>query len=152
MQLAIGKNFRLRYQSGNENNPGNPVGAVWLTILGDGAVQIEQRALGGKIQRSFAGTTTRDVIERVLGHLREGGFPDVPKHRIPMGATLRTLTVESGGETAQTLPTSWSAVDAMPGYREAYQLLDSITTLASGGALEMIPSPTPDVAAPATIA
>lgn len=149
VHLAPAPDLRVVYQSGNAHNPGDPVGAVALTITADGAVQIEHTAPGGAVERAFTGTTTLAVIERILEHLTAAGFPSVPAHRIPAGASLRNLYVECGGQSAHAAPTAWNAVVNLPGYREAYQLLDSITTLVSGGALTIVAQPEAGVAVPA---
>jgi hypothetical protein len=148
MELTLGEPFRLVYQSGNEHNPGDAIGLVVLTIEGDGGVRIDNRARGGLIEAHFQGTTDRSVIERILGHLREGGYPEVPRHAIPAGSALRTISIQSGTEESHCFPTAWHGVDALPGYREAYQLLDSIVTEVSRGKLELTGNPLTGVARP----
>lgn len=144
MELTVGDAFRLVYQCGSEHNPGDPFGSVTLTITGDGAVSIENKHRGG--ERTFTGSTTGEVIERVLAHLRTAGFPVVAPHRIPAGSALRNLSIESGGQSEQAPLTGYHAVRTMPGYAEAYQMLDSIVTIVSKNALEIVPSPDPSLA------
>lgn len=146
MELIFREPFRLVYSSGNEHNPTDRAGRVTLEIRGDGSVTVENVKGGGAYARTFVGATTREVVERILGHLRHAGFPIVPDHPIPAGAALRVLAIEAGGESVHGAPTSWDASDGMPGYREAYRILDSIITAVSEGALKMLVSPEPDVA------
>ena len=148
MPPAITDPFRITYRSGNEHNPGDPTGLVVLAIAGDGAVTVSQRARGGAVQNQWAGTTDRGVIERVIEHLAVAKFPLVPDHRIVAGSTLRTIEITTGETTQTCNPTSWDAVDAMPGYREAYRLLDSITTEVTAGSLKMLVDPEPGLARP----
>lgn len=144
MELTLKDGFRLVCQSGSEQNPSDPFGSVTLTITGEGTVSVTNQHRGGK--RSFAGTTTRRVIERVLDHLRTAGFPAVARHRIPPGSALRNLSIESGGQSEQAPPIGYHAVRTMPGYSEAFELLDSIVTIVSNHELEIIPSPDPSLA------
>lgn len=139
MQLSIGDPFRLVYTSGNEHNPGDPVGSVALTIDGDGTVSVVNRSRG--VERQWSGTTERSVIERILGHLQEAGFPAVPPHRIPPGSSLRRISIESAGATSSNFPTEWNAGATMAGYREAYQLLDSIVTEVTERQLKILGQP-----------
>lgn len=144
MKLTVGDTFRLVYQCGNQHNPGDPFGSVTLTITGDAAVIIENKYRGG--ERSFTGATTLEVIERLLSHLSAAGFPVVAPHRIPAGSALRNLSIESGGQVEQAPPTGYHAIRQMPGYAEAYQMLDSIVTIVSKNALAIVPSPDPSLA------
>lgn len=147
MPPAVTDPFRLTYRSGNEHNPGDRTGLVVLAITGDGAVTVKQRARGGAIRNEWTGTTDRGVIERVLEHLALAKFPLVPDHRIVAGSTLRTIEIMAG-ETQACPPTSWDAVETMPGYREAYRLLDSIITEVTAAALKMLVDPETGIARP----
>lgn len=137
MTLALAEPFRLLYQSGNEHDMRDAFGLIILAIDGHGQLTIEQRARNGMIKNHWSGTTERAVIERVLAHLHEGGYPTVPDHKIPRGARLRSIAIESGGDSTHTYPTEWSAVNTMAGYREAYQLLDSMIMQVTANGLKM---------------
>jgi hypothetical protein len=147
MKLGIGEPFRLFYQSGNEHDMRDAFGLILLEIDGGGQIAIEQRARNGMIKNHWKGATDRAVIERVLSHLGAAGYPTVPDHQIPRGARLRSIAIESGAETTHTYPTEWTAADAMPGYREAYQLLDSIIMQVTSGALKMRVDPLDELVA-----
>jgi hypothetical protein len=66
--------------------------------------------------------------------LDRAGFPAVPEFRPVAGATFRTLTVEAGGTTRQAL-LDWHQAPALPGYSEAFDLLDGVIRQLSGGAV-----------------
>jgi hypothetical protein len=55
----------------------------------------------------------------------------VPEFRPVAGATLRQLTAEIGG-TRRTALVDWHIAPALPGYGEAFDLLDDIIRQLSG--------------------
>jgi hypothetical protein len=143
MPLAIVEPFRLIYQSGNEYDMGDTFGLIVLVIDNAFQLAIDQRARNGQIVNHWNGTTDRAVVERLLGHLDAAGYPKVPDHRIPAGARLRSIAIESAGESTHTYPTEWEAVDHMPGYSEAYQILDTMIMQTTSGKLKMTIEPFP---------
>ena len=145
MNLSLGEPFRLFYQSGNEHDVRDSFGLIVLAIDGNFGVAIDQRARNGMIENHWSGSTDRGVVERVLSHLQAAGYPTVPDHKIPRGARLRSIAIESGTDSTHTYPTEWTAVNAMPGYREAYQLLDSIVMQVTAGALKMRVDPVDEI-------
>jgi hypothetical protein len=147
MTLALAEPFRLFYQSGNEHDMGDAFGLIVLAIDNDFQLAIDQRARNGLIVNHWKGTTDRVVIERLFDHLRTAGYPVVPDHRIPAGARLRSIAIDSGGESTHTYPTESRAAKKMPGYGDAYRLLDSMIVQATSGALKMTVDPVAEVVA-----
>lgn len=147
MTLALAEPFRLFYQSGNEHDMGDVFGLIVLAIDDDFQLTVDQRARNRLIVNHWKGATDRAVVERLLDHLRIAGYPKVPDHRIPSGARLRSIAIESGGESSHTYPTEWKAAKNMPGYGEAYRLLDSMIVQVTAGKLKMTVDPVADVVA-----
>jgi hypothetical protein len=70
-----------------------------------------------------------DVLWTGLG---QAGFPKVPGARPVAGATMRSLTVEEDGSSEQAL-VEWDRAASLPGYAEAFDVLDGVIRQLSGG-------------------
>jgi hypothetical protein len=130
---------RLSYSVGNENNPGNPFGRSDLAIATDGSARLEHTARGGA-KRAWTGRVAASALDRLWAALGRSGFPAVPQHPIPGGATMRVLTIEPGGGAKQGAYVEWSAAAKLPGYDEAFALLDAVEHLLSGRSVARVKS------------
>ena len=120
---------RVTYSVGNENDPGNPFGRSELAIEPDGTARLDHHKRGGA-HDSFSGTAPLAELDRLFAALERAGFPSVTPHQIPGGSTLRKLEVAG---TATTLPIEYYAAKKLPGYAEAFAVLDTLIGTLSGG-------------------
>jgi hypothetical protein len=114
---------RIDYSAGNEHAPSNPWGRTDLSIEPDGKASLEHRRLGR--YRAWRGSVDAATVTRVHDALAKVGFPDVPPHPVAAGATIRVLTFVEG-ERQRTAMVAWHAAKDLPGYAEAFEVLDSI--------------------------
>jgi hypothetical protein len=138
VRLELTADFILVYAFGCENDPSNPFGRCTLTLYADGRLELDNRARG----QAHAWTATIDgrILADLIKLLDSAGFPVVPPHQIPPGAT-RSLLVRIRGQQTQTPLTGFHEARKMPGYGEAYHLLDSLVVGASDGALKVVRDP-----------
>lgn len=122
---------RVTYSVGKENDPGNPFGRSELAIEPDGTAKLDHHARGGA-HESFSGTAPATELDRLFAALDRAGFPNVAPHKVPGGATLRFLTVAG---TSTALPIEYYAAKKLPGYDEAFAVLDALIGALSGGAV-----------------
>jgi hypothetical protein len=115
----------LSYSVGNEHNPGNPWGRSELVIGQDGRARLDHYFSRKSGSGAWAGQIDAAALAALWAALEQAGFPDVPEFRPVAGATLRQLTVEIGG-TRRTALVDWHIAPALPGYGEAFDLLDGI--------------------------
>ena len=120
---------RVTYSVGNENDPGNPFGRSELAVEPDGTAKLDHHQRGG-VHRAFSGTAPAAELDRLFAALERAGFPNVTPHKIPGGATLRQLEVAG---TSTTLPIEYYAAKKLPGYDEAFAVLDALIGTLSGG-------------------
>lgn len=120
---------RVKYSVGNETNPGNPFGRSELVIEPDGRATLEHHARGLAAQ-TFAGAVAAAELDRLWAALDRAGFPNVPKHPIPGGSTMRVLGVDQ-----DTVHVEFYAAKKLAGYDEAFALLDDLIRHISGGAV-----------------
>ena len=111
----------VRYGVGSKHNPGDPFGRSTLTIEPDGKARLEQDMRSGLFV--FTGTVIPAALERFWQALDQSGFPEVPIHRMPAGSASRTLAV---GNLTPRLPVAYHAVGTMPGYAEAFRIIDAV--------------------------
>lgn len=128
---------RLIYESGNEHDGFDRLGLVVLELASHGAARVRNRQDGGLIERTWETTVEPALVEQVLASLTAGGFPAVPDHEIAAGARLREIAVERAGGTLSTPPIEWDLALGMPGYGDAFRLLDSLVFEASQGTLRL---------------
>lgn len=67
--------------------------------------------------------------------LDRAGFPDVPRFQPVADATLSSLVVESDG-TEQRALVDWHKAPSLPGYAEAFDVLDGVIRQLSGGTVQ----------------
>jgi hypothetical protein len=130
--------LQVVYEAGSEFDPADPFGLCALTVRSDGAAELVNRARG--VQRSYRATVSPAVFDRLLRHLRDAGFPDVPEHPIPAGPTRRVQLLGTARQQ-QSLPMAFHETAHWPGYREAFHLLDSLVVAVSEGALPVVAHP-----------
>lgn len=123
----------IRYTAGNEHSPVDPWGRSELVILADGSARLDYHPSRGGEPRAWAGYVDPAALRELLAALGRAGFPAVPPVRaMPPDTVLRQLTVESGGVAQQAL-VSWSHAPSLPGYAEAFDLIDAVIRQLSQG-------------------
>ena len=78
------------YQAGSEFAPNDPFGQETLTFTADGGFTYTRRKQGQSWQRQ--GQADPAVLASIEADLAAAGFPVVPPHSIPPGASLVTLS------------------------------------------------------------
>lgn len=128
----------VHYSVGNENNPGNPWGRSELVVEPDGTVRLEH--FFSRVQRvgRWTGRVDPSALDRFWAALDQAGFPAAPNTAFAPGSSLRRLTVEADGTTAQVL-VDWHGSAKLPGYAEAFDVLDGVVRQLSG---DSVPYPT----------
>jgi hypothetical protein len=125
----------IRYSVGNEHDPGDPWGRSELVIRADGSARLDQYFSRGREPRAWAGTVDAAALGELLAALGRAGFPAVPPTGpLPPGAALRRLTVEVNGGARQAL-VAWHRTPSLPGYAEAFGLIDAVIRQLSGDAV-----------------
>jgi hypothetical protein len=122
--------MQLQYQAGNEHSPFDTFGRFVLELGSDGTVRVTHHRRVGPLQR-WTATAGAGVLDRVLAALARAGFPAQPQVSPPLpDTTIRSLTVTGGPTGGVLLP--WDAVAGLPGYAEAFELLDGLVVQLSG--------------------
>ena len=125
----------IRYSVGNEHNPGDPWGRSELVIHADGSARLDHHFSRGRQPRAWAGHVSATALNELLAALDRAGFPVVPPApALPPGAALRRLAVEADGVARQAL-VSWHRTPSLPGYAEAFDLIDAVIRQLSGDAV-----------------
>ena len=125
----------IRYSVGNEHDPGDPWGRSELVIRADGSVRLDHHFSRGGGARAWVGCVDAAVLGELLAALDRAGFPAVPATGpLPPGAALRRLTVEGDGVAREAL-VSWHRTQSLPGYDEAFGLIDAVIRQLSGDAV-----------------
>ena len=109
----------IRYSVGNEHDPGDPWGRSELVIHTDGSARLDHYFSRGRQPRAWA------------GHVDAAVPPAGP---LPPGTAPRRLTVEADGTARQAI-VSWHRAPSLPGYAEAFDLLDAVIRQLSGDAV-----------------
>ena len=99
----------------------------------------------GSGTRAWTGRVEPAALEQLWAALAASGFPQVPRSPLVPGATLRHLAVGEGSARA-TAFAEWYAAKKLPGYREAFGLLDAVVDQLCAGAITGRP-----VAGPAVV-
>lgn len=131
---------RIVYAAGNEHSPSNPWGRAELAIEASGAARLDQRQAGQ--HRAWTGTVDAGAVERLHTALLQAGFPTVPPHPVPGGATIRSLSVMRG-DTSDSAMIAWHSAKKI-GYGEVFEILDSIVRQLSEDTVQWAPSTFPD--------
>jgi hypothetical protein len=124
---------RLTYSSGNESNPGNPFGRNKLVLDSEGAARLDHYPSRGGSPAAWTGQIEGATLERIGAALELAKFPAMPRHPVPAGATFRTLVLEPAGAAPQETRIEWDAGEKLPGYKDAFALLDAIVAQLGAG-------------------
>jgi len=125
----------IRYSVGNEHNPADPWGRSELVIRADGSARLDHHFSRGGEPRAWAGHVDAAPLVELVKALDRAGFPAVPPAPpLPPDSALRQLTVEADG-TAQRALVSWHLTPSLPGYAEAFDLIDAVIRQLSGDAV-----------------
>ena len=108
----------IRYQAGNEHSPSDPFGQETLLIEADGALTYTRRRAGQEWTR--AARLSAEALGQLRADLQASGFPAVPPHNIPPGASLIVLQQDE-----QQALLDFYKGKTFPGYREVIQRLDA---------------------------
>jgi hypothetical protein len=79
-------------EQGHEYAPDAPWGLETIRFATDGALTYERRQRGSR-QEIVEGVVDRERVAKVFDELKQSGFPAVPKHPFPPGATVFALSV-----------------------------------------------------------
>lgn len=124
---------RIRYVTGNPEAPDDPFGRMVLVLEPTGLVRLGNWHRGGV--RAWGGSVALGVMDAVLEHLRDGGFPAGPRSITP--SAVFTLTVESNPPQSVTD----SVHSSNESYRSALKLLHGVIRQLSEGQLAVGPAP-----------
>lgn len=139
----------VRYSAGNEHNPGNPWGRSELVIAPDGSARLDHHFSRQPRAGAWTGRVDAAALGALWAALERAGFPAAPPLRPVAGATLRTLTVLRDGAAPQQALLDWHQAASLPGYAEAFDLLDGVVRQLSGGEVPY-PSAQPPIVADIT--
>jgi hypothetical protein len=121
----------VRYAVGNENNPGDPFGRSELVIEPDGTARLVHHFSRVRTVGAWTGRVDPAALDGFQVALERAGFPATPTSQFVAGATLRSLTVEVDGTSQQAIG-DWHGSSKLPGYAEAFDVLDGIIRQLSG--------------------
>lgn len=114
----------IAFDEGDEFAPDAPWGAERLTLSSGGAFTYERRHLGST--EGCRGTVDLAIVRRIEGLIAAAGFPQIPDHRLPPGASAVTLTVMTPDVEPTSLTFDRYFGEKVPGYRE---LVDALAGL-----------------------
>ena len=115
----------VRYSVGNEHDPGDPWGRSELVIQHDGSARVDHYFSRVGTVGAWTGRVDAAAIDALWSALSRAGFPAVPTTPHTAGASPRRLAVETGGVLEQTM-VGYHQAASLPGYAEAFDLLDAI--------------------------
>jgi len=114
----------IAFDEGDEFAPDAPWGAERLTLSSGGAFTYERRHRGST--EGCRGTVDLAVVRRIEELIAAAGFPQIPEHRLPPGASAVTLTVMAPDVEPTSLTFHRYFAAKVPGYRE---LVDALAGL-----------------------
>jgi hypothetical protein len=125
----------LRYSVGNEHDPGDPWGRSELVLQPDGTARLDHHFSRGGTVGAWTGRVDAVALEELWSALQRAGFPAAPTTPLTPGAAPRRLTVESDGVSERAV-IGYHQASSLPGYAEAFDLLDAIVRQLSGDAVD----------------
>jgi hypothetical protein len=126
---AIDPRTVLWFTIGNEHNPGDPFGRVVLTIDAGHHATLEHYARQGNA--TYTADLGPGVTDEIRAALARSGFPDVPRHQIPAGASLRQLELVTDHDPQYAIVEDRFGME-LEGYKDAFAILDSLTLQLTG--------------------
>jgi hypothetical protein len=108
----------LRYSVGNEHDPGDPWGRSDLVIQPYGAARLDHHFSRTGKARAWSGRVDTAALDRLWSALDRAGFPAGSTKPLVAGSATRRLTVETDGETRNTI-LGWHETASMPGILDA---------------------------------
>ena len=127
---AIRPGQALWYTIGNEFNPGDPFGRIVLTIDDAHHATLEHHWMQGN--GAWEGDVAPGFLEDVRAALARGGFPHVPPHPVPGGATFRQVELVAADDPQYAMLEERFGMQS-EGYKDAFVVLDALATALSGG-------------------
>lgn len=123
----------LRYSAGNEHSPTDPWGRSELVIQPDGRARLDHHYPRERGTRVWVGRVDAAALDALWAALAQSGFPAAPRPQLVPDATVRQLTVGAGQVPEQVI-LEYSQAGSLPGYAEAFGILDRVIGELSGGA------------------
>ena len=122
---------QLHYTVGNENNPGDPFGRSDLVISPDGTARLEHHFSRVRTVGRWTGRVDPTALWSLWSALERADFASLPSSGFLPGSTLRHLVTEVDGAPQSAL-VDWHGAAKLPGFAEAFDLLDAIIRQLSG--------------------
>jgi hypothetical protein len=122
---------QVHYTVGNENSPTDPFGRSVLVISPEGAANLEHHFSRSRTVGRWTGRVDPAALQSLWSELDRAGFPAMPNASFLPGSSVRNLVVEVDGSPRQAL-IDWHGSAKLPGYAEAFDLLDGIIRQLSG--------------------
>ena len=126
---------RIRYGVGSTSNPTDPFGHSDLVIEADGNAKLIQSTRVGDTE--WTGRVASSALDALWRALENAAFP-IPLQNMPAGSALRVLTFGTGAAAKSTF-VAYHAGAALPGYGEAFWILDSIIRQLSEDTVQAVP-------------
>jgi len=111
----------IAFEEGDEFAPDAPWGAERLTLSSGGAFTYERRHLGST--EGCRGTVDLAIVRRIEELIAAAGFPQIPDHRLPPGASAVTLTVMTPDVEPTSLTFDRYFAEKVPGYGDLVDVL-----------------------------
>jgi hypothetical protein len=115
----------LSYSVGNEHDPGDPWGRSELVLQSDGSARLDHFFSRRGPTGAWTGRVDDAALRALWSALEQAGFPAAPTTPFTPGASPRRLIVEADGER-QYATIDYHLAPKLPGYAEAFDLLDAI--------------------------
>jgi hypothetical protein len=129
--LELSSDLRLTYEIGQEHSPADPFGKTILAIEGGGRVRLDVRG-AGRPPRAWEAKVAPAALAELLDALRRAGFPTGSQRVFVPDAPIARIQLERQGAQEVVQIDRYKA-EKLPGYREAYAILDSLAFQLSGG-------------------
>lgn len=114
----------LTIEMGSEHAPDDPIGRERLTITSDGTLSYQHRWRGAGAE--LAGAVSPERATELFAHVTRSGFPAIPSHSIPPGASLVVMKLD--GEKHEEVTFSSHFAEDLPGYGQLLAAVDSLTS------------------------
>ena len=131
----------IRYTAGNENNPADPWGRSELVIRADGSARLDHHFSRCEGAGAWTGKVDGAALKALWAALGQAGFPNGPAvPALAPDSAVRCLTIEGdGGDRgdggARQVLVGWDQAPSLPGYAEAFGIIDAVIRQLSGAAV-----------------